>query len=289
MAMQEEQKKAKAEMARIKAERKKLQNEQKKQKKEAKKRAKELANQEAELDYDAPGSSVAVFFVTVLLVAIWIGITVLVIKLDLGGIGTNFFAPILKDVPVLQKILPKDSITESEDVESYYGYSSLSDAVDRIRYLEDALKKQTETNETNQEKINALADEISRLKTFEANQVEFQRVKTEFYEEVVYSDKGPGIEAFIDYYETMDPETAENIYRQVIVEEEYSQEILEYAQAYSEMKPKAAAGIFEAMTDNLPLAAKILSAMQPDERGDILGAMDPSVAARITKLMEPEK
>ncbi|MBE5879478.1 MAG: hypothetical protein E7288_05830 [Lachnospiraceae bacterium] len=289
MAMQEEQKKAKAEMARIKAERKKLQNEQKNQKKEAKKRAKELANQEAELDYDAPGSSVAVFFVTLLLIIIWIGITILLIKLDVGGIGTNFFAPILKDVPVLQKILPKDSITESEDTESYYGYSSLSDAVDRIRYLEDALKKQTETNESNREKIDALAGEIERLKTFEANQVEFQRVKTEFYEEVVYSEKGPGIEAFIDYYETMDPETAENIYRQVIVEEEYSQEIKEYAQAYSEMKPKAAAGIFEAMTDNLPLAAKILSAMQPDERGDILGAMDPSVAARITKLMEPEK
>lgn len=289
MAIQEEQKKAKAEMARIKAERKKLQNEQKKQKKEAKKRARELSDQEAELDYDAPGSSVAVFFVTVLLVAIWIGITVLLIKLDVCGIGTNFFAPILKDVPVLQKILPKDSVTESDDLESYYGYSSLSDAVDRIRYLEDALKKQTETNETNQEKIDALAGEIERLKTFEANQVEFQRVKTEFYEEVVYSEKGPGIEAFIDYYETMDPETAENIYRQVIVEEEYSQEIIEYAQAYSEMKPKAAAGIFEAMTDNLPLAAKILSAMQPDERGDILGAMDPAVAARITKLMEPEK
>lgn len=289
MAMQEEQKKAKAEMARIKAERKKLQNEQKNQKKEAKKRAKELANQEAELDYDAPGSSVAVFFVTLLLIIIWIGITILLIKLDVCGIGTNFFAPILKDVPVLQKILPKDSITESEDTESYYGYSSLSDAVDRIRYLEDALKKQTETNESNREKIDALAGEIERLKTFEANQVEFQRVKTEFYEEVVYSEKGPGIEAFIDYYETMDPETAENIYRQVIVEEEYSQEIKEYAQAYSEMKPKAAAGIFEAMTDNLPLAAKILSAMQPDERGDILGAMDPSVAARITKLMEPEK
>ena len=110
MAMQEEQKKAKAEMARIKAERKKLQSEQKKQKKEARKRAKELSNQEAELDYDAPGSSVAVFFVTVLLVVIWIGITVLLIKLDVGGIGTNFFAPILKDVPVLQKILPRTAL-----------------------------------------------------------------------------------------------------------------------------------------------------------------------------------
>ena len=65
-------------------------------------------------------------------------------------------------------------------------------------------------------------------------------------------------------------------------------EIEEYAQAYSEMKPKEAAGIFEAMTDDLELAAKILGAMQPDDRGKILGVMDPEVAARITKIMEPE-
>lgn len=288
MAIQDDEKRAKSEMTRIKAERKKLQAEQKKQKKEAKRRAKELDNQEAELEYESAGSSVAVFFVTILLVVVWIAITVLLIKLDVGEIGTNFFAPVLKDVPVLQKILPKDSITESDDTESYYGYSSLSDAVARIRTLEDELKQEKETNTANAEKIKALADEIERLKTFETNQVEFQRVKTEFYEEVVYSDKGPGLEAFVDYYESMDPETAENIYRQVIVEEEYSEEIIEYAKAYSEMKPKAAAQIFEAMTDNLSLAARILSAMQPDERGDILGAMDPEVAARLTKLMEPE-
>ena len=287
MAVQPDEKSAKLEKKRINDERKKLRAEQKKQKKEAKKRAKELNAQESELDTETAGSSLSVFFVTVLLVLIWLAITVLLIKLDVGGIGTNFFAPILKDVPVLQKILPKDSITESLDIESYYGYSSLADAVARIRELED--ENSSLTNTTDKEYIAALAAEIERLKTFESNQVEFQRVKTEFYEEVVYSEKGPGIEAFIEYYQTMDPETAENIYRQVIVEEEYSKEIQEYARAYSEMKPKQAAGIFEAMTDNLPLVAEILGAMQPDERGDILGVMDPAVAAKVTKLMKPEE
>ncbi|MBQ7972779.1 MAG: hypothetical protein IJ291_04950 [Lachnospiraceae bacterium] len=289
MAVQPDEKSAKLEKKRINDERKKLRAEQKKQKKEAKKRAKELNAQESELDTETAGSSLSVFFVTVLLVLIWLAITVLLIKLDVGGIGTNFFAPILKDVPVLQKILPKDSITESLDIESYYGYSSLADAVARIRELEDENSSLKNTNTTDKEYIAALAAEIERLKTFESNQVEFQRVKTEFYEEVVYSEKGPGIEAFIEYYQTMDPETAENIYRQVIVEEEYSKEIQEYARAYSEMKPKQAAGIFEAMTDNLPLVAEILGAMQPDERGDILGVMDPAVAAKVTKLMKPEE
>ncbi|MBQ8246804.1 MAG: hypothetical protein IJZ42_06700 [Lachnospiraceae bacterium] len=288
MAVNEEDRQDKIERDRIKAERKKLEAEKKQQKKEAKRRAKELAAQEAELDSESSGSGVAVFFVTLLLVVIWIGITILLIKLDVGGIGTNVVAPIIKDVPVLNKILPADSVTETEDVESYYGYSSLKEAVDQIKVYEAQIDGQLETIETYETQIAALTEEVRRLETFEDNQVEFQRIKTEFYEEVVYSEDGPGPETFMEYYEAMDPETAELIYQQVVKQETYSVEIEEYAQAYSEMKPKEAAGIFEAMTDDLDLAAKILGAMQPDDRGKILGVMDPEVAARITKIMEPD-
>lgn len=288
MAVRDEDRQDKIERDRIKAERKKLEAEQKRQKKEAKKRAKELAAQEAELDSDSAGSSVGVFFVTLLLVVIWLGITVLLIKLDVGGIGTNVVAPVIKDIPVLNKILPADSITETDDTESYYGYTSLSEAVEQIQYYEGQIDEQLSTIEAQEEQIAALTAEVERLQTFEDNQVEFQRIKTEFYEEVVYSEKGPGAEAFMEYYESMDPETAELIYQQVVTQENYDAEIEEYAQAYSEMKPKEAAGIFEAMTDDLDLAAKILGAMQADDRGKILGVMDPEVAARITKIMEPE-
>ncbi len=288
MAVREEDRQEKIERDRIKAERKKLEAEKKQQKKEAKRRAKELAAQEAELDSESSGNGVAVFFVTLLLVVIWIGITILFIKLDVGGIGTNFVAPIIKDIPVLNKILPADSITETEDVESYYGYSSLADAVNQIQYYETQIDSQLDTIEAYEAQIAALTEEVRRLETFEDNQVEFDRIKTEFYEEVIYNENGPGPEAFMEYYESMDPETAELIYQQVVAHENYSQEIEEYAQAYSEMKPKEAAGIFEAMTDDLELAALILGAMQPDDRGKILGVMDPEVAARITKIMEPD-
>ncbi len=288
MAVREEDRQEKIERDRIKAERKKLEAEKKQQKKEAKKRAKELAAQEAELDSESSGNGVAVFFVTLLLVVIWIGITILFIKLDVGGIGTNFVAPIIKDIPVLNKILPADSITETNDTESYYGYSSLADAVNQIKYYETQIDSQLDTIETYEAQIAALTEEVRRLETFEDNQVEFDRIKTEFYEEVIYNENGPGPEAFMEYYESMDPETAELIYQQVVTQENYSAEIEEYAQAYSEMKPKEAAGIFEAMTDDLELAALILGAMQPDDRGKILGVMDPEIAARITKIMEPD-
>ena len=47
------------------------------------------------------------------------------------------------------------------------------------------------------------------------------------YQEVVYSEKGPGPEEFARYYESIDPATAEYIYRQVVQEEEVSKEIEE--------------------------------------------------------------
>ena len=54
----------------------------------------------------------------------------------------------------------------------------------------------------------------------------------------------------------------------------------DYVKAYSQMKPKQAAAIFDTMTDNLELVAKILSAMKADARGDILGNMKTDTAAK---------
>ena len=284
----DEEKELKAERDKIKSEKKQLAQEQKKQKQEAKKRAKELAKKEEELDYEPKGSGFSVFLVALLLVLIWLGIAALVIKMDIGGVGTNIAAPILKDIPVVKYILPKDAITETTDVESYYGYTSLQDAVNQIQVLEKELDSATTANKTYEEQLATLKSEVERHKTFENNQVEFQRVKTQFYEEVVYSDKGPGAEAYMQYYQSIDPETAEYIYRQVVTEENISKEVEDYAAAYASMKPKEAAAIFEDMTDNLSLAAKILGAMSTDDRGKILGAMDSEVAAKITKIMEPK-
>ena len=133
-----------------------------------------------------------------------------------------------------------------------------------------------------------LKEEITRLMTFEASQVEFERIKTEFYEEVIYAEKGPGASEYQKYYESMDPATAEFLYKQVVAEAEESKEVQDYALAYSEMKPKQAAAIFEEMTNNLDLAARILKEMSAEDRGKILGVMDAEIAAKLTKIMEPD-
>ncbi|MGN0388283.1 MAG: MotE family protein [Suilimivivens sp.] len=281
---------AKLEKKRLKEEKKKLKNEQKEQKKLAKQRAKEIASKEAELEEDEEQSSGSVFVVTFVIVLIWVAILCLIVKLDFGGFGSNVLTPILKDVPVLNLILPAntDVAVDEETSESYGGYDNLKDAVAYIKELELELERAQSAESTSTDEVAQLKAEVERLKTFEDSQVEFQRIKTEFYEEVVYSEKGPGIEEYKKYYEEMDPATAEYLYKQVIQQIEESDEIKDYAKAYSAMKPKEAAAIFEAMTDNLDLAARILNVMEAEDRGKILGVMDPEIASRLTKIMDPE-
>ena len=104
----------------------------------------------------------------------------------------------------------------------------------------------------------------------------------------MYSEKGPGPEEYKKFYEAANPASWEYVYRQVVTQLEEDQKFQDYAKAYAEMKPKEVAGVFEEMTDNLDLVAKILNAMSVEDRAKILGAMDAGVAAKLTKMMDPD-
>ena len=275
-------------MQQLKESRKQFKQEQKNQRKEAKQKAKELENQERELDEQIDGNGASVVIVTLFIILIWLGILILLVKMDVGGFGSNVLTPIFKDVPVINKILPSESTTEtSKDKEAYGGYSSLKEAVEQIKTLEKQIDQAQSTNATYAEQIDTLKAEVQRLKTFEDNQVEFQKIKEQFYEEVVYAENGPGADEYRQYYEEMDPTTAEALYKQVIQTEAADKQMQEYANTFSNMQASEAAAILGNMTDNLDLAASILKNLDVSTRGAILGAMDSAIAARIVKIMDP--
>lgn len=259
----------KEERKKIKEEKKQLKAEQKLQRKEAKKRARELDDQEAELLDDGGGGLTVIIF-TLIIILIWFFILGVLIKLDVGGFGSNVLKPILKDVPVIQYILPNSSVNEGV-VENETGMSiqSLSEALEQIKVLQLQLEQSALDVSVLNEQNETLEKEIERLKTFEESQIEFERIRTQFYDEVIYAENGPGAESYVTYFESMNPETAENLYKQVIRQLEESEEIKTYAQTYSEMKAKQAAAIFEEMTDNLELVSRILGAMSVENRGSI--------------------
>ena len=155
-----------SEKKKIQDERKELQKQQRQQRKEAKKRAKEIAKREDALN-DGEGGGFATFFATFFVVVVWLAVIAVIIKLDIGGFGSNVLAPVLKDVPVLNKILPGVHLTETTNPEMYGGYSNLQDAVNQIELLEKELEKAYSTNTMQEEQLTDLKAEVVRLQEFE--------------------------------------------------------------------------------------------------------------------------
>lgn len=232
------------------------------------------------------GGGVMAAFIVLFIVIIWLAILALLVKLDVGGFGSSVLRPILKDVPVLNKILPDNIDDELEKTE----FNDMDEAIKEIERLraENKVLEEQAAGTADAEEIATLKEEIRRLQTFENSQVEFQKLKTEFYEEVVFGENAPSVEEYEKYYSEIDPDNAEYIYRQVVKELETDGELADYVAAYSKMKPKQAAAIFELMVDNLDLVAKILGEMDPQPRAKILGVMDSEVSAQVTKIMDPK-
>ena len=261
--------------------------EDKRNRKLAKKEAKKNGTAD-EFEEESGGGKAAVVFVTLMIIVIWIAILAVLIHFDVGGFGSTVMQPILKDVPYVNKILPKTEEEETKTKEdSKYPYKTVDEAVAYIKELEKELADAKESNSENDAYVADLEAQAAQWKEYKDNEQKFEEEKAKFYKEVVFSDQAPDINEYKKYYESIDPQNAENLYKQVVEQQEKDDDMSDYVKAYSQMKPKQAAAIFDTMTDNLELVAKILSAMKADARGDILGNMKTDTAAKVTKLMEP--
>lgn len=265
-------------------ERKKREKQEKKEQKKAKGNAADADEEE-----EKGSSKLVLALVTILIIAIWLGIIAILIKSDVGGFGSSVLYPILKDVPYINKILPEPEGTADGELDSQSQYGSLSEATNRIKELEKELDEANSTNKKSRKKFKDLQAQIKDLSKYKEDEAAFEKEKEKYYEEVVFSDQAPDIEQYKSYYESIDPENAEVLYKQVVEQITYDSQVEDYAKTYSSMKPKEAAAIFDTMTDNLGLVADILNNMGSKARADILGQMDATTAAKLTEIMEPSK
>ncbi len=291
----------KAARAKLKADKKEYQKKLKEQRKEQKEKAQEFADRTAEINGDNAGGF-ATIVITLLIILIWLAIMALLIKLDVGGFGSDILAPVLKDVPYINLILPDsarqkeetvattdDSLVDSSEDGSESGIENLEEANAYIRKLEKALQEEMEQNSSYAATIEKLETEVARLEPFEKQQKEFYEERAAFYASVVYGDYAPDASAYASYYEMIDPDNAAKLYQEVKKSQMDNEAISAFASTYSEMKAKQSAGIFDEMVseNQIQLVARILAQMSNEKRGDILAAMDKENAAKLTQLLEP--
>lgn len=251
-------------------------------------RRKKEAQREANLDLgdqlqeESTGSKAITVLIVFIIVIIWLAVFGVLIKLDVGGFGSQVLTPVLKDIPVINKILPNSGV---DDYSDKYNFNSMSDAVERIQELERQLAAATDTKSANDSEIKELKAEVERLKVFENEQADFAERVKEFDEKVVFADAAPDIEEYKTFYEGISPDNAEQIYKQVVEKMEYSQKIKDQAEIYSKMEPEKAAAVFETMTGDLDLLASILDNMSQSKSALILQNMSAESAAQISKKM----
>lgn len=277
------------EEAMAQADAKKQEKARKKEEKKKKKLEKKAAKQEQEMveEQETVGGKLIVAVATIVIIAIWLGILALLVRLDVGGFGSTVLYPILKDVPYVNKILPE--VRAEEGVDEDYPYTTLEEAIARIQELEGELDAAQQANKDGGSQIEDLQSQVRKLKKYRDNEAEFEALRQEFYEEVVFGDKAPDIAEYQKFYAAINPDNAEVLYKEVVEQQEYDSKVDDYVKTYSSIKPKEAAAIFNSMTDNLSLVKRILEKMSASSRGDILAAMNQDTAAKLTEMLEPSK
>ena len=277
------------EEAMAQADAKKQEKARKKEEKKKKKLEKKAAKQEQEMveEQETVGGKLIVAVATIVIIAIWLGILALLVRLDVGGFGSTVLYPILKDVPYVNKILPEVRADEAENED--YPYTTLEEAIARIQEIEGELDSVQQANKDGGSQIEELQSQVRKLQKYRDNEAEFEALRQEFYEEVVFGDKAPDIAEYQKFYAAINPDNAEVLYKEVVEQQEYDSKVDDYVKTYSSIKAKEAAAIFNSMTDNLSLVKRILEKMSASSRGDILAAMNQDTAAKLTEMLEPSK
>lgn len=115
------------------ADAKKQEKARKKEEKKKKKQEKKAARQDQEMaeEQETVGGKLIVAFATLVIIAIWLGILALLVRLDVGGFGSTVLHPLLKDVPYVNKILPEVQVDTK--AEEDYPFQTLDEAIARSK------------------------------------------------------------------------------------------------------------------------------------------------------------
>lgn len=230
------------------------------------------------------GGGILAFLIIFLIIVIWVAIFALLINLDVGGLGTTL-RPTLKDIPVVNKILPKVDDGQLAE-ENNLPYKDILEANQRIKELEVLVDRLNMDIGDRDDEIIALTAQVNRLKEIEKKMADFEDRVYQFDKQVVYAENAPSLDEYIKWYQGISPENAERIFEEVVQKNAYNATIREKAAYYEKMKAASAASVFENMTADLEYICKLLYCMKPQSVSDILSKMDPLFAAKLTRKMK---
>ena len=231
---------------------------------------------------------ITVFLAVLLFLMLLCGLAYLAVKNNIYGVAEKYNSQ-LSRIPVFSDLLP--------DVEETDPDAFLTEDEVRKRYKE--LRKEYNTLKTENERLTeeyrllqvANEQNIVKIATLEAEKDAFEKQKQklkedkeEFARQVANKDKS----GFKSYYESIDAQAAERIYREIVQQEKSDDDKKQLAKLYEEMKPAAVAAIFEEMgEEKIVIITEILNAMERSAAASVMQEFSPEFASLVTgKLAE---
>ena len=223
------------------------------------------------------------FLIILIFLLIWITALALLVKLDVGGLGTTL-RPYLKDVPGISLILPGVS-DEQIQWEENYPYKNMDEAMNEVETLHKRVAQLEKENSAYAIENTQLKTENNRLKIFEDNVAEFEERVKRFDQYVVFNDKAPDVSVYKEFYESIEPENAERLYQYVVELMKYDEGVVTQAELFANMKPGQAAEALQEMTADIEFITKVLLAMKKDNATEIMNKMDALFVAKVMQRM----
>nr|WP_302595193.1 hypothetical protein [uncultured Cellulosilyticum sp.] len=204
-------------------------------------------------------------------------IIVLVIILLVGVVGFIFRKPIgtiLKDVPIIGSLFKEEEVkVPYNELESRLATSELEAT---------SLRGKVESYEA---EIKALEEKIETLKQYETNYNSFLEQKKAWDERIAETNT----DLFIQQFEQIYPDTAEEIYSELKGQSIMSKEQKAYANTIGQMDAEQAAKAMEILLTTDPeLIQMIFENMGQEQRAAILDNMTSQGAAQTMKLISPD-
>ncbi len=213
----------------------------------------------------------------ILVALLIVGAGVAIIGFNALGIRDRYLTDILKNIPIVNNLLPAEAVNVPPTV-------SVEDLQRQITELTNQVGQLTEQNKSLSDKNNIYLQQLEQLQKVEAQQQQFVQDKAQFDEMIALKDPN----AYRQFYQSVDPTHAEELYKQVVQISQNMAEVNKYVAAFADMDAGNAAAILEELlTGDLNLVVEILKNTDSTVCGEILAAMTPANAAKVTKRMSP--
>ena len=235
------------------------------------------------------------FFIVLLVIGIVFGgAFYLVIHNNINGLGERYRKAI-QNIPIARLALPAVAdpldpryLTAEEITEKYKEFRKLNEELSKL--LEESEKKRKELQKYKDEyegykaENDKAAQELKeRTALLDEERLKLNELKKKIDELIVNGDKT----GFKEYFETVDPVLAEQVYAEVVKQQQIDENAKKFAQIYEAMDASAAAQIFEEMGNSkIDMVAQTLKNMKKEKSAEIMAAMTPAFASKLTEKLD---